>query len=259
MSIREDRPDAEGDAGRPQPQATRKRHRTIAAAGAAGLAAVVGVGAVLLATRDDDSVTRDTAAPAPVVVASPAVTVEPTAEIDSIPGASLGPSPSQAAVSPAASRSASARTPASRPTAESPQRVREEIEQARKQAARDGYPLRRALTPSPGAARNAAAVSEETRPLLGGGTMRVISAKSDLSGQQEMLWAADQGKPAGSARCTQNFRFAQNDKPAVRPTMLLCWRITDERSVVVLSVAPNGAPAQTQTLNALDTQWDRLG
>ena len=99
---------------------------------------------------------------------------------------------------------------------------------------------------------------EETRPLADGGTMRVISARYDLSGRPEMLWAADDGTPAGSARCTQNFRFAQGQKPAVRKNMLLCWRNTTDRSVVVLAVSHTGAPNNAQVLNVLDTQWDRL-
>ena len=250
MSSREDPP---GAVTAPRSDAAarsaggRKRRRTMAVAGAAGLAAVVGVGAALLATRDDAE-PQDTGA----MVATSRVPTAPTAQIDAVPGAEVAP--------PGPSRAAVPRTPAPRPATQMPERVRKEIEQAREKAARDGYPLQRPLTTPPGmAAQNTESYTEQTRPLIDGGTMRIISARYDLSGQREMLWAADQGKPAGAARCTQNFRFAQNDKPAVRPTMLLCWRITDDRSVVVLSVAPNGRPAQTQTLNALDTQWDRLG
>ena len=260
MSIREDRPGDDADADLAQPGAgrSRNRRRRAAVAGAAGLAALVGVGAVVLATRDDDAVTRDTSAVAPIVVPSVATpSAEPTVEIDSVPGESVAASPAATA---SASRAAVRQTPAPRPTTQVPERVRKEIEEAREKASREGHPLQRALTTPPRASvQSADSLVEETRPLPDGGTMRITSARYDLSGQREMLLAADNGKPAGAARCTQNLRFAQNTKPIQRPNTLLCWRLTEDRSVVVLTVSRSNEPAQAQTLNALDAQWNRLG
>jgi hypothetical protein len=139
--------------------------------------------------------------------------------------------------------------------------VRAEVDAARSRAAKAGQPLQRPLTasasPKIGAAE-ADSLVEEERPLPDGGTLRISSARYDLSGQGRMLWAADSGTAAGAARCTQNFRFAQGQRPAVRKNMLLCWRNTADRSVVVLAVTRADPPNTAQVLNVLDTQWDRL-
>jgi hypothetical protein len=89
--------------------------------------------------------------------------------------------------------------------------------------------------------------------------MRIMTAKGDLSGQREMLWAADGGKPVGDARCTQKFHFSANGEAAVRPTMLLCWRTSAARSVVVLSIAKQGRPSQAASVAMIGRQWDSLG
>jgi hypothetical protein len=135
-------------------------------------------------------------------------------------------------------------------------KVRKDIEEARAKAARDGHALQRPLSVAPQAA--AAEVTEETRALPGGGTMRVISAKGDLSGRREMLWAADDGKKVGEADCTRTFRFSRDEPGRVRPTMLLCWRISGKRSVVVLSVTRQGSPSAKQAVKVLNTRWNRL-
>jgi hypothetical protein len=87
--------------------------------------------------------------------------------------------------------------------------------------------------------------------------MRITSARYDLSGRGEMLWAADSGRPVGDAHCTQNFHFIQNGRATLRPTMLLCWRTSDERSVVVLSVGRK--PSTLDSAGVIDEQWAKLG
>jgi hypothetical protein len=120
--------------------------------------------------------------------------------------------------------------------------------------------VQRPLTAAPHAMNAAAAYQEQNRTMSdGSGTMRIISAKGDLSGEQEMLWVTGDGEPAGGgASCTQKFRFAQNTEPAVRPTMLLCWRISESRSVIVLAVSKE-KPSRKETVSTLTSQWEKLG
>ncbi|GAA0538545.1 hypothetical protein GCM10010172_19770 [Paractinoplanes ferrugineus] len=225
---------------RPTPRSGRNRQIAIGAATA--LVVVVGGGAFLVGSRADDSAPRDADAIGPAATA-PAGNVpapEPQASTPPVSGTRAG---------------AARRTRSPEPA------VRTEVDAARSRAAAAGNPVQRPLTPSAQPKIAAAAVDslvEEERPLPGGGTLRIKSARYDLSGQGELLWAADGGTPAGGALCTQNFRFAQGQKPAVRANMLLCWRTTADRSVTVLAVTPEEVPNSAQVLNVLDTQWDRL-
>ena len=238
----------------------RKQRTRLAVAGAGVLAVVAGGGAYLLAGGDDRAVTQETGAIAPVIVPSsldPSPAAVPPASVSASPASPASASPATASASPAPK---AAQKPKPARTTADPERVRDEINAARAKAAREGYPLQRPLaTPSQAPVRNAQSLVEETRELDGGGTMRIISAKYDLSGQRERRWAADEGKPVGGARCTQNFRFAEGGKASVRPTMLLCWRTSEARSVVVLTVVKAGSPPVTKSVNALDTQWGKLG
>jgi hypothetical protein len=92
-----------------------------------------------------------------------------------------------------------------------------------------------------------------------GQTMRVVSARGDLTGQRELTWAADAGHQVGAARCTQNFQFSPDSPAAVRPTMLLCWRTSALKSVYVIDVNPKGRPSEADTTAALTWEWYRLG
>ncbi|GAA0916867.1 hypothetical protein GCM10009557_89070 [Virgisporangium ochraceum] len=88
--------------------------------------------------------------------------------------------------------------------------------------------------------------------------MRVVTARGDLTGQREMAWAADDGHRVGNAWCTQNFQFSPDRPASVRPTMLLCWRISDQRSVYVVTVDPSGKPSENDTVAAIDREWAKL-
>ncbi|MCY1145361.1 hypothetical protein OWR29_45795 [Actinoplanes sp. Pm04-4] len=252
MSIRDDETSgANGD---------RDRRRKLAVTGAAGLAVVAGVGTVLLINRDDPA-PPDLGAAAPIVAESSASdsTPPPTSPAPPSPSASAGPMAKADAV-PAETTPAASKTPAATTQATTDEKTRKKIEAARSKAAAAGFPVQRPLTPAPGVAvENLASYRTQSRTLASGGMMRIYSAKGDLSNQREMLWAADEGEPAGDARCTQKFRFAQNATPAVRPSMLLCWRITDSRSVVVLTTAKKGTPSIPQSVKAIDTQWNKVG
>jgi hypothetical protein len=233
------------------------RRRAIVVGGAAGLAAVLGGGAYLVTSvlpGPDATVAQDIR---PIVPAEQSVSAQPTAGASE----SATASGSAAAASPSSATTARSGKPSTSPspTAEDEAAVRKKVMAAREAAAKDGVPLQRPLTPSPATMRALADVKETSRSLPGGGIMRVISTKGDLSGQREMLWAADAGRPVDGARCTQRFHFSPNGPAVVRPTMLLCWRISAGRSVVVLTIDRQNRPSSAESAAEIDRQWQKLG
>jgi len=228
----------------------RRLRRTGIGAAVVGLAALLGGGAYAITTEiidRNDSVTGDVAALAPVITPSRARPSAPE------------PAPqSPVPRSPAASTKAAARQSLSPPPSPSPSRslsVREQIEAARQAAEKDGFPLQRALTAAPGLPTGK--ISERNEKTATG-TVRVVSAGFDLTGQREFLWAGDKGRKVGDARCTQKVRFSNNKSAAVRPNLMLCWRTSATRSVATVLVDYKGHPSATESVAILDREWRRL-
>lgn len=249
MSISDD--DRSGQNPRPP---RRNRLAVISAA----TAVVLGGGAYLFTSqmgdRDGGTVTGDAGALAPAATPPTVPPLPPPAA----PGAPSSAGPSSIGPSSAGSRSASKRARATQTTrAADPAEVRKQIDKARQKAAADGIPLQRPLAAAAAPAHDADSYTEQSRSLIGGGTMRIMSARYDLSGQREMLWAADRGHQVGDARCTNNFHFSATGVASVRPTMLLCWHTSDDRSVVVLTVSKN--PSMADSAGVIDKRWKELG
>jgi hypothetical protein len=209
--------------------------------GGIGLAGLLGAGAytttAFIADRRDATVNRDTGAIAAVVP----TTAAPTQITGSAPASR--DAPTKAVAAPTASRSRSKVAS-----------VAEEIKKARDAAERDGFPLRRPLTVAPHVADLGGPV-HETNQRTKKGSMRVVTANYDLTGQRELLWAGDWGTTVGDARCTQNFHFSNDENPRVLPTMLLCWRTSAARSVVTVAVSYHGTPARADSVAVLDGEW----
>lgn len=240
-----------GDDGNQGKTATRLRGRRyrVVAAGVAGLA-VLGGGAYLIADNAGRHEQASTTSLAPPATAS--ASADSVATADSVGAAE--PSPSSSAVrkppsSPAPT--AAAGTEATTKTAA------EQVAEARKAAAKAGYPVQRGFTAAPDAPKGPVKVTN-TGSLRTGGTMRVVTAKHDLSGQRELLWAADKGEPVGNAQCTQKFHFSNKRKAAVRPTMLLCWRTSKQKSVITVAITVEGKPSSKASVAEIDKQWARL-
>jgi hypothetical protein len=143
------------------------------------------------------------------------------------------------------------------PTERDPGQVRREIEEAREKAAADGVRLQRPLKQD---ATRAGGVVNERTERTANGSIRVISARHDLSGQREMRFAGDEGKPVGKGvTCTNRMRFAEGTPATVRPTALLCWRVSKERSVVTMAVAPKGKPSAAASVAVISKEWAALG
>jgi len=209
------------------------------AAGAVGLAAVLGAGVYLVSGRSDDGAgtPRDPAA---------LTGLEPVPDASSAPVVSE--SPSSETPPPAATTSTQSASP--RPSGT--RNVKEEIKTAREKAAKEGHPLQRALT-----AQGDTPAQERTEK-TSEGTVKVVTAKGDLTGQRELLLAADQGQPVGQARCTQRLRFANSEVSREMPTVLLCWRVSAQRSVVTFAVAKKGKPSARVSESIIDREWAKL-
>ncbi|GAA2499961.1 hypothetical protein [Winogradskya humida] len=227
---------------------SRPRRRKQAVAGVAGLAAL-GVGAFLVTsqlTDNDKTEPRDTAALAPV---GPAVTGDiATAE----------PSASESApASVAASESASA-APAAKVTT-SPASVKEQIEAVRKAARQPNNQVRRPLNQPAVPVKDSELKVQATGVLKKDReTLKVVSAKKDLSGQRELSWVADEGEVVGDARCTQKFQFSAGAPVVDKPTLLVCWRTSASKSAYTVAVNLDGKPSTDKSIAALNKEWNAI-
>ncbi|WP_030438886.1 hypothetical protein [Actinoplanes subtropicus] len=106
-------------------------------------------------------------------------------------------------------------------------------------------------------AKSVTAVKERTET-TSEGTVRVTTAKGDLTGQRYLRMAADQGEPVGQARCTQRLRFANAAGAQVLPSVLLCWRVSAQRSVVTFTVAKKGRPSPRVSESIINGEWAKL-
>jgi hypothetical protein len=134
--------------------------------------------------------------------------------------------------------------------------VDEQIRAAREAAAKDGHPVQRPLEPAPGVV--AASVNERTEKTKTG-VLRIITARSDLTGQRELLWAADRGTEVDHAHCTQKLHFSNNAQAAIRPNVLLCWRTSATRSVATVLVDRAGKPSAAKSVAVINREWLKLG
>ncbi|BBH63797.1 hypothetical protein ACTI_04820 [Actinoplanes sp. OR16] len=102
-------------------------------------------------------------------------------------------------------------------------------------------------------------ITERTE-LLENGTIRIVSAPRDLTGERDLQLAADRGKPAGQGvKCTTKVRVAAGVPESQRPTLLLCWRTSEDRSVVTMAVVPSGEPPTASSVEIIGKEWARLG
>jgi hypothetical protein len=228
--------------------------RQMAVAGLAGLV-LLGSGTYLITAQAGDgdaaTTTGNVGAPAPEV---------PTAE-PAVPDAS--PSPAEVSSTAASSAVATATSAKPSPTKTratsppDPEKVRKEINEARRKAEADGIPLQRPpVNKGKAVAQNLVSTRTEQTAT---GTIRITTARADLAGQQDQALAGDEGNPAGEARCTQKIRFTRSAPVRDIPTALLCWRTSDDRSVVTMAVVESGRPHAAASLAIIDREWAKLG
>ena len=199
-----------------------RRRRTRLAVGVVGMAAVLGAGAYLVSAQVIARNSPDVGALVPVV---------PTV----VTSSPVRAAPSTSAVTPARpSRAAVRRSTSPAPVVPS-------------------------VVPSATGLSVAGMPTNEQNVTTAEGTVRVVSAKFDLSGQGDLLMAGDGGRRVGDARCTRKLRFANAPGAREIPSMLLCWRTSSARSVVTVAVASQGKPSPSRSLELLNEEWAKLG
>ena len=235
------------------PERSSGRRRGRAVAGVVGLAAVLGGGAFLVTERLTGN------EPAPVGAGMPApAPVEPTAAGSApvSPAPSVAPSRSTVATAPAAAAPA----PATAPATARPRTTKEIIAAVQGAAARATGNVRR----PPAAAGPAVPDGDVTVTQSGSlrdpdGTMRVVSARQDLTGRRELSWVAGQkGEKVGGARCTQSIRVSPDVPLKERPTLLVCWRTSKAKSVYTIAVNLEQRPSKQASVAALTKVWNQM-
>jgi hypothetical protein len=162
--------------------------------------------------------------------------------------------PQRAFVVPRQATAGPSLSPAATPSLTDAEKAR--VAAARAYAAKHTVPITHPLAPptAPSAIGDLTVTSRQR----GDRTLRIVSARGDLSGQRELSWVADKGRRQGSARCSQTIRLSPDVAPERRPTLLLCWRTSAKRSVYTVMVDLHGRPSVRQSVAAIDTAWAKL-
>ncbi|BEL12327.1 hypothetical protein Q0Z83_105180 [Actinoplanes sichuanensis] len=154
---------------------------------------------------------------------------------------------------------AQALEPDSAPTTQTPrpkEEVDKEIADTRASAAADGHPLTRPVEARPGAIQGEI---DDRVEQIENGTVRITTARFDLTGHPPALVAGDRGKAVGGGvRCTDTVRFAQGQPAIKRPTVLLCWRFSKTRSLVTMMATPKSEPTLSQSMEIFRREWKKL-
>jgi len=137
---------------------------------------------------------------------------------------------------------------------ERPKTVEERVAAIKSTAAKAGPGV---LRPLPSA--SVAGDVTVTTAARDGGTLKVVSARQDLTGYRELGWVADPGERVGRARCSDRIRLSVDAKATAHPTLLICWRTSTQKSVYTLAVKTDGRPSAKTSVAAIDKQWTRLG
>ncbi|WP_199516756.1 hypothetical protein [Nucisporomicrobium flavum] len=226
--------------------ARRNRRRKQALAGVAGLA-VLGAGAFAVTSQvTAETRSHDTAAEAPLPAATSSSSAADATSGPASPAAAGPASPAAAGSAPAA--------------AAKPKTTQEQIEAVKGTAAKNtAQRIRRPLA----AAVDAVADEDLTVTTIGSlkddkATIKVVSARLDLTGQRELGWVAGKGEKAGSASCTQKIRVSPDLPARLRPTLLLCWRTSASRSVYTVAVNLTGKPSVKASVAQIDKAWSAL-
>ncbi|BBH63800.1 hypothetical protein ACTI_04850 [Actinoplanes sp. OR16] len=172
----------------------------------------------------------------------------PTAEQSAAAQSSASPAPEPAdPTSPAPSKTVAL-------TADEKKRVEAARENGKKNSTEITHPLT-AAAQSPDAPVNAKTYGSARKE---GREIHVYSARRDLTGYRELRWVAAAGKKVGNANCTQTFKLANDKTPKVKPNLLICWRMSADRSVYTVSVDLDGKPSKKQSARMIDAEWRKL-
>ncbi|MFC4064685.1 hypothetical protein [Actinoplanes subglobosus] len=249
MSTQDDQPGDNGSPTTPAAPSRSEHSRIKRTAGVVGLAALLGSGAYLTTlsvTGHKDTENRDVTA----VGALDAPGSQPAT-----PAA-----PGESGANPKSTTTGGNQTVKAEPSFEEPA---ERVRKAREAAAKEGVKITRPLPvreDNPAGAAAAAAAKEVTvGSAKEGGTMRIVTVRGDLTGQRELAWVAGGVEKHGPAACSQRFKLFNEQEPRTRPNLLVCWRTSEKRSVVVVDTKIGGRPPVGESLAIIDREWRKLG
>ena len=236
---------ASATAATPDRRNQRRKQAIVGATGAAAVLAGVAFLAVQLNDSDQESLPEPAAmAPQTTATSAPAVAADATS--------------AAASVAPSVTRTSKVPKPAAtveRSPSPTPSRTRAATPDAAESPALGAVKDLRSKLPLP---RDAGAVNERTEALRNG-TIRIVTAKRDLTGQRELLLAGDDGKDVGNGvTCTSDVKINAAVPEVQQPTMLLCWRTSKSRSVVTMAVIPKGDPPTEASAEIIDKEWAEL-
>jgi hypothetical protein len=117
----------------------------------------------------------------------------------------------------------------------------------------------RLLQPRAGVVAADAATTVRNEITAGGAQARIVSARYDLTSRWQLLGAADTGERIGAVRCTRNFQVDGAPLPQNRPGLLLCWRMSPFKSVVVIATRATGQPQPTDAAAVVSREWTAIG
>jgi hypothetical protein len=116
----------------------------------------------------------------------------------------------------------------------------------------------RLLQPRAGVLAADATATVRNEITVDGAQARIVSARYDLTSRWQLLGAADTGVRVGSVRCTQNFQVDGAPLPQNRPGLLLCWRMSPLKSIVVIATRATGQPQPADVAALVAREWAAL-
>ena len=224
-----------------EPRSRFASRRSRLALGLVGLA-VVGGGAYAVTDRlaGDETVKTAVGTSVPSVNAGQATA-------DSVPAESGKLTPSRSTAGPSAAAVATSNA----------ERVKAAKSFAAAHGVKNFHPVIPKDVPDVSAAAAEASV-KSTGSVKEGRTMRIITAKGDLTGQRELAWVAGGVTRVGPVSCSQTFQLANEEKPSKKPSLLVCWRTSRTRSVATVAVNLRGKPSQADSVKVIDREWRKL-
>jgi len=117
----------------------------------------------------------------------------------------------------------------------------------------------RLLQPRAGVLAADSATTVRNEVTAGGAQARIVSARYDLTSRWQLVGAADSGELIGAVRCTQNFRVDGVPLPQNRPGLLVCWRMSPVKSVVVIATRATGQPQAAEAAAVVAREWVAMG
>ena len=92
-------------------------------------------------------------------------------------------------------------------------------------------------------------------------TIRMVIARTDLTGKLEQAWAVGNDTRIGADSCTHNTRITPTSTAHIRPTVLVCWRTSPTLSAYALVIDPKAtAPVpDADGAAAVDIAWRAAG